>query len=182
VSPAGDARGLAVFAAMAGSVAGAALQLQQATLWPWPVYAGLVAGAFAGGLVWRRLRRVRIAFLPLALLLGAMAGAGLTVWRAAAYAEDLLPAALEGRDLLVSGVVAEMPQRSEGAVRFTLEVESAQWVDSISEDGPPRVPARIALGWYAERAPDFGAAPLRTPSRPAHLRRPVPCMPANAGV
>jgi len=150
VSSAGDARGLIAFAAMAGSVAGAALQLQQAALWPWTVYAGLVVGAFAGGLVWRRLRRVRPAFWVAALLFGAMAGAGLTGWRAAAYAEDVLPAALEGRDVLVSGVVAKMPQRGEGgAVRFTLEVESAQWVDPPSEDGPPRVPARIALGWYA---------------------------------
>ncbi len=158
MSSARNVRGLVVFAAMAGSVAGAALQMQQAALWPGPVYAGLVVGAFAGGLVLRRLRRIRTVFLLMAMLLGAMASAGLTGWRATAYAEEVLPAALEGRDVLVSGVVAGMPQRGEGAVRFTLEVESARWVDSSSEDLPPRVPPRIALGWYAEGTGLWGRA------------------------
>lgn len=143
---------------MAGSVVGAALQLQQAALWPWTVYAGLVVGSLVGGLVWRRRIQAAFPFLSVALLLGAMAGAGLTGWRAATYAEDVLPAALEGRDVLVSGVVAQMPQRGGGGVRFTLEVESARWVDSTSEDGPPPVPPRIALGWYSEGTGLWGRA------------------------
>ena len=143
--PRGKSRGLVGFAAMAGSVVGAALQLQQAELWTWVAYASLMAGAVAGWLVSGSIRRVARGVLPMALLLGAMGGAGLAGWRAAAFADGALPSALEGRDVQVVGVVAQMPQRSEGAVRFAFEVESSD----LSQ-----VPRRISLGWYADGAGD----------------------------
>ena len=154
-----NVRGLRVVAAMAGFVLGTALQLQQAALWREAVYAGLVATALAGWLALRPLERLRrgALVLPAALLLGGMAGAGLAGWRAVSFAADALPAALEGSDLVVTGVVAQMPQRNESGLRFALEVESARW-PGTADDGraPPAVPPRIALGWYADAG---GAAP-----------------------
>jgi len=133
------------FAAMAGSVLGAGLQLQQPALWPGWVY-GCVLLFGAAGLWWaRRLRyRVGLALGGLALLLGLIAGLGLAGARASAYAAGALEPAMEGRDLQVVGVVSQMPQRSDGALRFRLDVESA------------RGPSRIALGWYAENTGLWG--------------------------
>lgn len=93
-----------------------------------------------------------------------MGGAGLAGWRAAAYAGDALAPELEGRDLQVVGVVAQMPQRGDGALRFQLDVESARWAGA-KEGSLPRVPSRIALGWYADNTSLWGRAPdepLRT--------------------
>ncbi|KQX33454.1 DNA internalization-related competence protein ComEC/Rec2 [Variovorax sp. Root434] len=150
-----------VFAALCGSLLGAVLQLQQAGLWRAWVYAGLllVAGA---GLWWRRLSGRGL--LMASLVCGAMAGAGLAGWRAAVYASGALDPALEGRDLQVTGVVSEMPQRSEGGTRFRLDVESAGWADP-GEEGRPTVPDRIALGWYSEGSGLWDrASEGRTPS------------------
>ncbi len=63
---------------------------------------------------------------------------------------DALPVADEGRDLLVTGVVASLPQTFENGVRFDFDVEAAQ----------RPIPARISLAWYrARQAADDGAGP-----------------------
>jgi competence protein ComEC len=99
----------------------------------------------------------------IALLCGAMAGAGLAGWRAAVYASGALDPALEGRDLQVTGVVSEMPQRNEAGTQFRLDVESAGWADPDAQ-GRPAVPDRIALGWYAEGSSLWSrASESRTP-------------------
>ncbi|VTU31010.1 ComEC family competence protein [Variovorax sp. PBL-E5] len=161
MTPGPETRGLGAFAVMAGSVPGAALQLQQAALWRWWIYAAMLAAAVAGmGLlrVGRRLPR-GLGMLAAALLLGVLAGVGAAGWRSAWYADDALAPALEGRDVDVVGVVAQMPQRSEAAARFPLEVESVRWADGATkEGGPPRVPPRIALGWYADNTGLWGRA------------------------
>ena len=154
MTPGGEPRGLAFFAAMAGSVLGAALQLQQAALWGWAVYAAMLFAAAGCGLLLRGWRRSVLAML----LLGAMAGAGLAGWRATVYAGDALAPALEGRDLQVQGIVSQMPQRGDGAVRFLFDVESARAADG-NDRGMPRVPTRIALGWYADNTSLWGRAP-----------------------
>src|SRR5712692_8356622 len=63
------------------------------------------------------------------------------VW-AAAFAQqrlsDRLDPALEGRDLVLTGVVAGLPQALERGVRFDFDVESSE----------PGVPQRVALSWY----------------------------------
>ncbi|ADU36419.1 DNA internalization-related competence protein ComEC/Rec2 [Variovorax paradoxus] len=116
-----------------------------------------VALLFAGaaGLWWRRV------FGPLllvaALVCGAMAGAGLAGWRAVTYANGALDPSLEGRDLRVTGVVSQMPQRNETGTRFHLDVESVRWADARN-DAPPTVPSRIALGWYGENTGIWGHA------------------------
>lgn len=138
--------GVGAFAALGGSLLGAALQLQQPMLWPAWVYAGLLCVGLAG--MWWRRRPGRV-LLSIALVCGAMAGSGLAGWRAVAYAKGALDSSLEGRDLRVTGVVSEMPQRNEAGTRFTLDVESAQWADAGTQ-GRPAVPGRISLGWYAE--------------------------------
>jgi competence protein ComEC len=51
-----------------------------------------------------------------------------------------LDAELEGRDLLLTGVVASLPQVNERGVRFEFDVEH-----------DPRVPKHISLNWYHQR-------------------------------
>jgi competence protein ComEC len=53
---------------------------------------------------------------------------------------DSLDPALQGRDLVITGVVASLPQPMERGVRFEFEVESAE--------AGARVPSRIQLAWY----------------------------------
>jgi competence protein ComEC len=142
------------FAALGGSLAGAALQLHQPTLWRAGAYAALLFAGVAG--LWWRRAFVRLLLLA-ALVCGAMAGAGLAGWRAVAYAGDALDPSLEGRDLQVTGVVSQMPQRNETGTRFHLDVEFARWADARN-DAPPLVPSRIALGWYGENTGLWGHA------------------------
>lgn len=58
---------------------------------------------------------------------------------------DALPFADEGRDVLVTGVVASLPVRLERGVRFEFDVESHE--DDVA------VPRRLLLGWYATGEP-----------------------------
>jgi competence protein ComEC len=172
-----NVRGLRVVAAMAGFILGTALQLQQAALWREAVYAALVATALAGWLALRPLERMRRGALVLlaALLIGGMAGSGLAGWRAVSFAAHALPAALEGSDLVVTGVVAQMPLRNESGMRFALEVESARWPGTADDRrAPPAVPPRISLGWYAD-AGGAGPAPAHAGERwrlPVRLKAP----------
>ena len=96
--------GLRPFGALAGSVLGAAVQLQQAQLWAMPRYVLLTGLGLLGILLlarWRSAsgRRNTGRWLWLAsLLCAALAGAGLAGWRAAAYASEALTPELEGRE------------------------------------------------------------------------------------
>lgn len=139
----------------AGFVAGCALQLGQGVLWAWPVYGVLVA---VPGLAWvgigilRRFvfqagpsdRRVATWARVLLWMACAMAvGFGQCGLRASAFARHTLAPALEGHDLLVTGMVAAMPQRGESHVRFLFDVATA-----TREGVPVALPARLQLGWY----------------------------------
>ncbi|MFL6694945.1 MAG: DUF4131 domain-containing protein, partial [Ramlibacter sp.] len=108
-----------------GVLAGAACQLQQPELFTLQVYAVATAGAglvLLVGMRWSTASPWR----GLVLLLTALAlSAATTGWRAAAYAADDLDPALEGRDVVVTGVVAAMPQRSDLGLRFRFEVDGA---------------------------------------------------------
>lgn len=165
-------RGWTPFVAMAGVIVGAALQLQQAALWPVWRYGILVGAASLALYAMVRTRAHGRGALAALLMLAALAGAGLTGWRAARYANEALDPSLEGRDLQVIGLVAQMPQHDEGGTRFRLDVELAQWAAPSTGEPPlPRVPRRIALGWYAEGtglwgrgAEEAAAGPLRRPA------------------
>lgn len=158
MTPDAQGRGLAFFALMGGSVLGAALQLQQAALWGAALYAAMLAAASACVLLLRGRRPSARVLLSAMLIAGALAGAGLAGWRACAHASEALAPEFEGRDLQVLGVVSQMPQRGDGAVRFLFDVESAGWAGD-AERSLPRVPARIALGWYADNTGLWGRAP-----------------------
>lgn len=136
------------FALLAGSVAGAALQLQQPALWGWPVYAVAVGvGVLAATVPLPRRSRIDLAMLG--LVAGLALGFGATGGRALAYLADALDPALEGQDIRVVGVVAQMPQRNETGVRFRFDVDEVRWAAGPSGLPPPQVPPRLALGWYA---------------------------------
>jgi competence protein ComEC len=141
-----------------GLIGGSALQLQQPHLWEPSHYAGLGLlavlvllggwrfGGHRGG-AWPMLRLV-LASLACGVLAFAATG-----WRADLRLSEALPEALEGRDLVVVGVIAGLPQRAPEAWRFSFEVESAQWSDPAAAAGaaltPVTLPRRLALGWYA---------------------------------
>jgi competence protein ComEC len=134
--------------ALLGAVLGPALQLQQAVLWPLPVYVAFVAA----GLVLVGLPAIKtIAFSrwPSALrvlwvvLAVAAASGGLCGWRAAAFDQQRLDPRLQGVDLELTGVIRAMPQSSEPGLRFRLAVESAH-----RGGEPVSVPPEVMLGWY----------------------------------
>ena len=132
---------------MLGWLAGLAWQLQQPRLWSPAVDVVLVLGGIAGLLaaggagLRRPVRAWRWALL--AALASAALAAGSTGWRAGERLADRLDPALEGVDLLVTGLVTGLPQRGAGGTRFMLEVESA-----TRRGEPVRLPARLSLGWY----------------------------------
>ena len=158
MTPDAQGRGLAFFALMGGSLLGAALQLQQGALWGAALYAAMLAAASACVLLLGGRRPSARVLLPAMLIAGALAGAGLAGWRACAHASEALAPEFEGRDLQVLGVVSQMPQRGDGAVRFLFDVESAGWAGD-AERSLPRAPSRIALGWYADNTGLWGRAP-----------------------
>jgi len=57
---------------------------------------------------------------------------------------DALPVEWEGRDIALTGIVADLPQALSRGERFTLAVESV-------ETAGARVPARLLLSWYRGR-------------------------------
>ena len=66
---------------------------------------------------------------------------------------DDLPEIWEGRDVEISGVIAEMVQPNERGVRFLLDVERTSTLNA-------RIPSRISLMWYendSESPPDLHA-------------------------
>ena len=138
----------ALFPALLGWVVGTAVQLQQAVLWPWLVYGSLVLLAlvtYAWIAIKNRAFWGRTWVVALVL---AGAGLGVAGLRSTLYMADTLNPALEGRDLLVTGVVASLPQRSETGVRFRLQVESATLGGQ-----PTHVPPRMDVGWYGSAYP-----------------------------
>lgn len=145
------AAGLAVLAL--AWLAGTALQLQQAEVQT-PGQAGvwcavslaLLALAVVSG---RRAasaagRALALALAVLGLLLGGFALADVRAqFRLAAQ----LAPELEGRDLVVTGTVAELPRLSLQGARFVFELESARLAGSPSPVPALWLPARLSLAW-----------------------------------
>lgn len=104
----------------------------------------LVIGTLAFGWLALATTRSRILLSLLLLLAGASVGAGWSAQRAQHRLDEALPAALEGKDLQLTGIIASLPNRFEDGQRFVFEVEGA------SDGGHAvSVPSRVALGWYA---------------------------------
>lgn len=133
------------------------MQLSQPQLWPMWTYALLcLAGLLL--VLCSLLRR-----LPAwALLAGAATLAfGSTGWRASHYASRILPADLQGRDIVVQGQVMGLPQWLPDGVRFSFAVDNA------TLDGQPvALPDALSLAWYLPRggaATVAQAAPATAP-------------------
>ncbi len=146
-----------------GAVLGPVVQLQQPALWSPAVYLAIVAAALVLW-AWAAIKNVapfvRGGCLLLAATALAFASCGL---RASHFMAQGLDAALEGRDVVVQGVVSAMPQQSELGLRFRLEVESAR-----AGGLPVQLPPHLSLAWY-QNAP-AGAAPDSAPPVLAALR------------
>ena len=126
-------------------VAGVWLLQQQPELpdfsWSWVLWGLLL---IAVGLGFRKQRASRY---PRAVLFGLFfLGAGFfwAAWLAQARLADSLAAEWEGKDILLSGVVASLPQMNERGERFELDVED---VKTAQAD----VPEHISLTWYQDR-------------------------------
>jgi competence protein ComEC len=125
-------------------LAGVALQLQQRELAAIGVSIAMAGiGAF-GLFVALRWQRAPLLALAAGLLGAALLGFGASGWRASLRLAEVLPAALEGRDIRVTGTIASLPQRSASGLRFRFDVDAAEL-----EGEAVRLPSLLALGWYS---------------------------------
>lgn len=145
-------------------LAGVACQLQRGEpppAWgPW-LEAGLVLTLACVAL------RLRGVVCTLALCLaGGLAGLAAADAQAALRLRQVLPLALEGRDVVLTGVVATLPQGGPQGLRFTLAVDEAGRAVLRDAAGPAaqgEPPRMLALGWYAARAAK-GQDPVAPPA------------------
>ncbi len=128
---------------MLGFLLGTVVQLQQSTLLPWWVNVAMLGLAVLLFLAGRALRRPGGLGMVLVALALALLGFGVTGWRASAYLADALNPNLEGRDVQVRGIVANLPQRNESGLRFRLEIESGSLQGQVV-----RLPPVMDVAWY----------------------------------
>jgi competence protein ComEC len=95
--------------------------------------------------------RQRLARALLVVAAGIVAGHDLAAWRAGERLADELPAAWEGRDIEVEGIVSGLPQQGERGTRFLLDPVRVHTAGA-------RVPSRMSVTWYAPRDGDSDAA------------------------
>jgi competence protein ComEC len=135
----GTSTGWRLAALLLAWLAGVALQLQQPALFAGGVYAALAAvGLICAALVPRRPRWFGLTAIGVAALAFGIAGG-----HASLRLGERLPAELEGRDLVLVGVVGSLPQSGSAGLRFLFTVEQA-----TLQGTPVSVPPRISLGWY----------------------------------
>ena len=147
-----------------GLVAGTVAQLQQAELWDIWVYvlfALLALVLYAQAAI---KNRANVWFALAALVCAAVLAFSATGLRSHLFLSSSLNPALEGRDIAVVGVVANLPQSSEAGLRFRLAVESAR-LDGSTIDIPPLVD----VGWYGGVYPT-GTEVLGLQRQPAQVR------------
>jgi len=122
-------------------VAGAFLLQQQRSL-PEPRLALL---GLAGAAAWLLVARRPVAGAVLALASGLTLGFGYAAWRAELRLAEALPAAMEGRDVVVTGIVSGLPQERPEGTRFLFDVEDWR-AGTRSGDS---LPSTLSLAWYA---------------------------------
>ena len=121
-------------------LAGVAFELHQAALPAREIDLAIGACALlalALGLGMRHRFGIGTVFIAAAALAAAFL---LADGRAASRLGETLDPALEGRDLVLTGIVASLPQQGASGLRFRFEVEDAAGA---------AVPPTLALGWYA---------------------------------
>ena len=139
---------------------GAAAQLQQPELWPWEFYAFGALAAILLLAAWTRMRNGALGLVVIAVA-ATLLSASVTGWRATSYASGALDPAVEGRDVIATGLVAALPQHDETGVRFRFQLESAT-LDGVEV----ALPRHWILGWYggAETSGDGRAELQRAPA------------------
>ena len=121
---------------------GVALQLQERALLGAVTYgAAVCVGGL--GLALRGASRRTLATGLIGVLGMTLLGFGASGVRAVSRAAESLPASLEGKDIVVDGVVASLPQRGAAGTRFRFEVETA-----LLQGKSIELPSMLALGWY----------------------------------
>jgi competence protein ComEC len=123
---------------------GVAVQLQERALLPWGTDAVIAAVGLICFLIQRFLKHRDTLSLVIVAMAMALLGFSATGGRAWFQWNDRLPAALEGRDIQVTGVVASLPQRSSAGLRFSFDVEQA-----LLDGEAVKLPSNVSLGWYA---------------------------------
>jgi competence protein ComEC len=132
---------------LAAFVGGVFVLQQQAALPPPTAIAAALTFALGGGALalWRaaqaRSARAQHAALLAAALCSGAAGFAYAAGVAAARLADELAFADEGRDVVVSGVIASLPAQFERGIRFEFAVEE-------SHPAAIHVPQRLSLAWY----------------------------------
>src|SRR5664279_645923 len=124
-------------------LAGVALELHERDLQPGAVYVGLALAAAVALIVAFAARR-RPGAAVVAIVAASALGFASTGWQASATLADALPHDLEGRDLVLTGVVASLPQQGPSGLRFRFDVDPASVSGELAA-----VPRTLALGWYA---------------------------------
>ncbi|MGF6274550.1 competence protein ComEC [Massilia sp. UYP11] len=125
-------------AILAFATGAAALQLQPAL----PPASIMLAGAITTIATCLLLRG-----LPRAITSGLLLGFFWAASCAHLALHDALPHHDEGRDITVTGIVASLPHRFDGGVRFQFDVARTETRDAT-------VPPRIVLSWYGAAAAD----------------------------
>ena len=138
---------------------GVALQLQQHEVLDASadvVIATIAAATVAAGIA---MRGRRFALVPTAIAIAPFAFA-CTGLQATLRLADTLPHALEGRDIVVTGVVASLPQQGPSGLRFRFDLDPVPAGDPLAD-----VPPTLALGWYAGYHEDAAAEQPRNALR-----------------
>ena len=144
--------------AILGFVGGVAILQTQAALPPRPFCALVAVLALAGLIAWRARGLWRpVAGTACAIALG-------FCWAALLASQALAPElarADEGRDVVLTGTVDNLPNRTSGFTRFFFAVEHAEGV---------KVPPRVALSWYAGFRGAAGTVPELRPGERWRLK------------
>src|SRR5664280_577809 len=112
-------------ALMVAWLSGVALQLLEPSLETTSAYAaGVAVSALAVGVALLIRRRHALA-LVLATAAAVLAGFSVTGLQASLRLADALASGLEGRDLVVTGVVASLPQKGPSGLRFRFDLDDA---------------------------------------------------------
>jgi competence protein ComEC len=121
-----------------------AAQLQQPALWRLGVYAWMLAAGVAGIVLCYRAvsragaSRARWALRFASLISGSLLGFGLAGVHGQLATRGGLDPALEGKDVVITGHVAQLPVQAGEALRFVFEADMR----------PRGMPERVQLSWY----------------------------------
>ncbi|WP_418315269.1 DNA internalization-related competence protein ComEC/Rec2 [Piscinibacter sakaiensis] len=156
--PSAAAAAALILAACLSWLGGVALHLGLADLPapPWlraAAASGVLALLLAVAVSAAGLQRFAAALLLLGAGLLGWAGPGLVAERRIA---ERLPAALEATDLVVTGVVADLPHAGANGLRFAFDVERA-----LRDVSVVRIPPRLIVGWYVGREIDASLSPAQ---------------------